>query len=222
MILYDNIQKVRDEVLKTGREVTMLAACKTQTKQTVDDFMKVAPDFVLGENRVQELLAKYDARYRWDFIGRLQTNKVKYIIDKAELIHSLDREELAKEIEKRAAAHGKTQKCLVEINMGSEISKGGVSPDGAMDFIKSLADYGHIEIDGLSAVMPNTDDEALLHSYYDRLYALFESAKSLSQSNANVRYLSAGMSNDYKIALAHGANIIRLGRILFGERQKIV
>ena len=87
---------------------------------------------------MQELTAKYDPAYRWHFIGQLQTNKVKYIADKVELIHSLDREELAKEIEKQAAKHGKVQDCLVEVNMGSEISKGGVAPAETVDFIRSL------------------------------------------------------------------------------------
>ena len=107
MILTRNLQKVRDDVKNCGREVTLIAASKTQSKEVVDEFMTIAPDFVLGENRVQELLEKYDPRYRWHFIGRLQTNKVKYIVDKVELIHSLDRDDLAKEIEKQAAKHGK-------------------------------------------------------------------------------------------------------------------
>ena len=180
--------------------------------------MRVAPDFVLGENRVQELTAKYDPAYRWHFIGQLQTNKVKYIADKVELIHSLDREELAKEIEKQAAKHGKVQDCLVEVNMGSEISKGGVAPAETVDFIRSLASYGHIRVRGLMSVLPNLGDTPELRALYASLRDLFAEVRNMKQENLSADYLSAGMSGDYKIALEYGSNMIRLGRTLFGER----
>lgn len=128
MVYVDHLRQVREAVAECGREVAVVAAVKMQTKETVRELMRLAPDLILGENRVQELTAKYDPAYRWHFIGQLQTNKVKYIIDKVELIHSLDRAELAREIEKQAAKHDKVQDCLVEVNMGSEISKGGVAP----------------------------------------------------------------------------------------------
>lgn len=219
MILYNNLQKVRDDVKNCGREVTLIAASKTQPKEVVDEFMTIAPDFVLGENRVQELLEKYDPKYRWHFIGRLQTNKVKYIVDKVELIHSLDRDDLAKEIEKQAAKHGKIMDCLVEINMGAEISKGGVSPDNALAFILSMKVYPHIRIKGVMTVLPNLGgDEKTLGELCDKLRGIFEQAKLIEQDNVDIEYLSCGMSADYQIALAHGSNMIRLGRMLFGER----
>lgn len=128
MVYTEHIEEVRRAVAECGREVTLVAAVKMQTKETVDELMRVAPDFVLGENRVQELTAKYDPAYRWHFIGQLQTNKVKYIADKVELIHSLDREELAKEIEKQAAKHGKVQDCLVEVNMAAKFRRAELRP----------------------------------------------------------------------------------------------
>lgn len=219
MILTENLQKVRDDVKNCGREVTLIAASKTQPKEVVDEFMTIAPDFVLGENRVQELLEKYDSRYRWHFIGRLQTNKVKYIVDKVELIHSLDRDDLAKEIEKQAAKHGKIMDCLVEINMGAEISKGGVLPENALAFIQSMKVYPHIRIKGVMTVLPNLGgDEKTLGELCDKLREIFEQAKLIKQDNVDIEYLSCGMSADYQIALAHGSNMIRLGRMLFGER----
>lgn len=214
----DNLQKIRDIVARYDREITLIAATKTQPKSVIDEFMSIAPEFVLGENKVQELLQKYDAEYKWHFIGQLQTNKVKYIVDKVDLIHSLDRIELAKEIEKQARKQNKVQDCLVEINMGAEISKGGVAPDEAVEFIKSLAEFEHLRVVGLMSVMPNLGDSKELHGLYDRLYSLFEQAKHIEQRNVDVRYLSAGMTNDFEIALEHGANMIRLGRALFGER----
>ena len=218
MVYTEHIEEVRRAVAECGREVTLVAAVKMQTKETVDELMRVAPDFVLGENRVQELTARYDPAYRWHFIGQLQTNKVKYIADKVELIHSLDREELAKEIEKQAAKHGKVQDCLVEVNMGSEISKGGVAPAETVDFIRSLASYGHIRVRGLMSVLPNLGDTPELRALYASLRDLFAEVRNMKQENLSADYLSAGMSGDYKIALEYGSNMIRLGRTLFGER----
>lgn len=218
MILLDNLRKVRDEVAKYDRKVHLVAACKMQSKDTIDKFMSVAPDFVLGENRVQEFVENYDEKYVWHIIGQLQTNKVKYVVGKVDLIHSLDRVELAKEIEKQAVKHDVIQKCLVEINMGAEITKGGVRPEETLDFIQSMKDYPHIEIKGVMSVLPNLDDKTELAHLYDKLQRIFEDAKSVKQDGVDVEYLSAGMSNDYKIALEHGSNMIRLGRVLFGER----
>ena len=221
MVLVDNLKKVRETTAKYSRDVVLIAATKTQTKETIDEFVSLAPEFVLGENRVQELIAKYDERYFWHFIGRLQTNKVKYIIDKVALIHSLDRVELADEIEKQAAKHDKVQDCLVEINMGSEISKGGIEPDKLIEFVDSLKDYKHLRILGIMSVLPNLEDKAELRKLYAELQQLFEQLKAHEQPNLDVKYLSAGMTNDYEIALEYGSNMIRLGRVLFGERKAI-
>ena len=218
MVYTEHIEEVRRAVAECGREVTLVAAVKMQTKETVDELIRVAPDFVLGENRVQELTAKYDPAYRWHFIGQLQTNKVKYIADKVELIHSLDREELAREIEKQAAKHGKVQDCLVEVNMGSEISKGGIAPAETVDFIRSLASYGHLRVRGLMSVLPDLGDPPELRALYASLRDLFAEVRNMKQENLSADYLSAGMSGDYKIALEYGSNMIRLGRTLFGER----
>lgn len=218
MILFDNLDSIRRDVRGTGRDITLIAATKTQNAETVKEFVSAAPEFILGENRVQELLEKYNPAYRWHFIGRLQTNKVKYIIDKVELIHSLDRDDLAREINKQAAKYKKIQPCLIEVNMGGEQSKGGVLPEETETFIKSLEFYKNIRIDGLMSVLPNLGDTPELHNLYDKLYDLYLKVSKIKQNNVEIKFLSAGMTNDYKIALAHGANMIRLGRVLFGER----
>ncbi len=217
MIDIDALKQVREDVAAISKEVLLVAATKTQTKDTVDEFMLLAPDFVLGENRVQELVSKYDERYTWHLIGQLQTNKVKYIIDKVELIHSLDRIELAKEIEKQAMKHNKIQSCLVEINIGGEVSKGGVKPDDTVEFIQSLAEYKHIKIEGIMSVLPNISTPEL-DALYDELDMIFDKVKKIQQSNVEIKYLSAGMSGDYKVALNHKSNVLRLGRLIFGER----
>lgn len=218
MVNLKAIEEIRRAVAATGREVTVVAAAKTRTKEEIDALMQCAPDFVLGENRVQEFREAYNPAYPWHFIGQLQTNKVKYIIGKVSLIHSLDRTELADEIEKRAEKCGVVQDCLVEVNMGSEISKGGVEPDSAVEFVKSLAGYGHIRARGLMSVLPALGDTPELRRLYAELQALYGEACGIKQDNAKIDLLSAGMTNDYHVALEYGANIIRVGRAIFGER----
>ena len=218
MVYTEHLEEVRKAVAACGREVTIVAAVKMQTRETVEELMRVAPDLVLGENRVQELTAKYDPAYRWHFIGQLQTNKVKYIADKVELIHSLDRAELAKEIEKQAVKHARILDCLVEVNMGSEISKGGVAPEEVAEFIRSMEEYSHVRVRGLMSVLPNLGEGRELDGMYKKLLSLYESTASLSTANYRGEILSAGMSGDYKTALRYGSNMIRLGRTLFGER----
>lgn len=218
MVNLKAIEEIRRAVAATGREVTVVAAAKTRTKEEIDALMQCAPDFVLGENRVQEFREAYNPAYPWHFIGQLQTNKVKYVIGKVSLIHSLDRTELADEIEKRAEKCGVVQDCLVEVNMGSEISKGGVEPDSAVEFVKSLAGYGHIRVRGLMSVLPALGDTPELRRLYAELQALYGEACGIKQDNAKIDLLSAGMTNDYHVALEYGANIIRVGRAIFGER----
>ena len=212
------LRKIQDQVALIGRDIILVGATKTQSKSTIDEFMRVAPSFVLGENRVQELIEKYDKAYRWHFIGRLQRNKVKYIIDKVELIHSLDRVGLADEIQKQAMKHNKVQNCLVEVNIGGETSKGGIAPEKVEDFILSLKNHTHIKIEGIMSVLPNVNT-AELETLYDKLDTVFDKVKKIQQSNVEIKYLSAGMSDDYEIALNHKSNVLRLGKVIFGERK---
>ena len=218
MVLEENLKALRERVSACEQDVVLIAATKTQTKETVDEFMSIASDFVLGENRVQELVDKYDERYTWHFIGRLQTNKVKYIVGKVALIHSLDRIELADEIEKQAKKHNLVQDCLVEVNMGGELSKGGVEPDKLFEFVDSLKNYEHLRVLGIMSVLPNLEDKAALEGEYQKLQQLYQQLKTKKQANLDVKYLSAGMTNDFDIALKYGSNMIRIGRLLFGER----
>ena len=139
MILADNLAELRRRVSPYGN-ITLIAATKTQSIETVRAFCEMAPEFELGENRVQELREKYFPERVWHMIGRLQTNKVKYIIDKVKLIQSLDREELAYEIDRQAARVGKTQGCLVEINTADEATKGGIPIERTEDF----AEFGRM------------------------------------------------------------------------------
>ena len=219
MVLINNLESIQETVKSYNRDITLIAATKTQTTETIEEFVKVAPNFVLGENRVQELVSKYNPNYTWHMIGQLQANKVKYIIDKVSLIHSLDRIALADEIQKQAIKHNVIMPCLIEINMGAEITKGGIAPQEVISFIESLANYSNIKINGVMAVLPNLDNKIELGHMYQNLYKIFENAKTLNGNNVDIKYLSAGMTNDWQIALDNGSNMIRLGRVLFGERQ---
>ena len=149
----------------------------------------------------------------WHFIGALQTNKVKYIVDKVDLIHSVDRIELAQEINRRCAKINKVMPILIEVNVGGEENKSGINPEELFVFVENIRDLPNIKICGLMTVMPKHAEEDL----YKRMYALYVRLKEIYPS-LPVKWLSMGMSGDYKIALKNGANMIRLGTALFGER----
>ena len=216
-------QRVADVTAKCGRsdEIKIVAATKTQPKELIDFIAQNRLLTDVGENRVQELLTKYtpESSLNWHLIGQLQSNKVKYIIDKVVLIHSLDRLSLADEIQKQAVKHGVTAHCLIEVNMGSELSKGGVEPGDLMSFVDSLRGYSSIEVDGIMSVMPNVELAPLIE-YYRKFAAMFEQLKSAEGGNIHAKYCSCGMTNDYEIALEYGgSNMIRPGRVLFGQRN---
>ena len=167
-----------------------------------------------GENRVQELRDKYVPDFRWDFIGRLQTNKVKYVVGRATLIHSVDRLELAEVIDKAAKKHGLIQDVLVEINSGEEESKGGILLADTDAFLEKLSAYENIKVRGLMAVAPADYSEDLLRRTFTDVNNVFTRLK-----NDEFCYLSMGMSGDCFIAAECGANIVRVGRTIFGERN---
>ncbi|MEG1613117.1 MAG: YggS family pyridoxal phosphate-dependent enzyme [Clostridia bacterium] len=222
--LLENYQYCINEIKTACREanrnfddLTILGASKTMPIERIQFLIANTNIKCVGENRVQELCEKYDKSIDWHFIGQLQTNKVKYIIDKVSLIHSVDRLSLAIEIDKQAKKIGKTQDVLIEVNIGREVAKGGVFLDEVENFAKSLENLDNIKIKGLMAVMPNVDFLAL-DNFYLQLRDVYDKLKETKVKNANICYLSAGMSNDYRFAVKYGANIIRLGRAIFGER----
>ena len=145
----------------------------------------------------------------------MQTNKVKYIIDKVDLIQSVDRLNLAVEIDKQAKKISKTQDILVEVNMADEVTKGGATPDEVFAFINEIEKLDNIRVKGLMSVLPNLEDKALLGKFYKKLFSLYDQVK---RAKTGIEYLSAGMSGDWEMAVDNGANMIRLGSILFGKR----
>lgn len=214
------LETALEESGRSIKDVLVIGASKTMPLERIL-FVRDNTDVkIFGENRVQELLEKYTPDVRWHFIGQLQTNKVKYIIDKVELIHSVDRLSLLHEIDRQAKKHGKVQDILIEVNIGGEEKKGGVAPAEVIDFAKEVDKYPSVRLKGLMSVLPNVEKEAL-DAFYLQLSKLYDTLKQTRLDNADIRYLSAGMSNDYDVAVKYGANIVRLGRALFGEREVI-
>lgn len=214
------LETALEEAGRNVQDVLVIGASKTMPLERIL-FVRDNTDVkIFGENRVQELLEKYTPDVRWHFIGQLQTNKVKYIIDKVELIHSVDRLSLLQEIDRQAKKHGKVQDILIEVNIGGEEKKGGVAPAEVIDFAKEVDKYPSVRLKGLMSVLPNVEKEAL-DAFYLQLSKLYDTLKQTRLDNADIRYLSAGMSNDYDVAVKYGANIVRLGRALFGEREVI-
>lgn len=214
------LETALEESGRSKKDVLVIGASKTMPLERIL-FVRDNTDVkIFGENRVQELLEKYTPDVRWHFIGQLQTNKVKYIVDKVELIHSVDRLSLLQEIDRQAKKHGKVQDILIEVNIGGEEKKGGVAPEEVIDFAKEVDKYPSVRLKGLMSVLPNVEKEAL-DAFYLQLSKLYDTLKQTRLDNADIRYLSAGMSNDYDVAVKYGANIVRLGRALFGEREVI-
>ncbi|MGI6553242.1 MAG: YggS family pyridoxal phosphate-dependent enzyme [Bacillota bacterium] len=176
----------------------------------------------LGENRVQELVKKYEVLgdvVRWHLIGHLQTNKVKYIVDKVALVHSLDRMSLAKEINKRAGSVGRKLPVLVQVNVAEEESKFGLKVEEVLPFIREVKDMEWISIQGLMTMAPLVDDLEKVRPVFRSLKELQEEISSHDLPGVEMRYLSMGMTNDFEVAIEEGANIIRIGTAIFGSRD---
>ena len=217
MDIRKNILDIYDKISALNSSVEIVAATKTRSLDDIKIALSTGKISAAGENRVQELLSKFDAGVTWDFIGQLQTNKVKYIIDKVRLIHSVDRLNLAEVINSEAKKINKIQDILIEINSGKEENKGGIYLEDADAFLDKLSGFNNIRVRGMMAVAPLQYSQEELQRTFDTVYARYSLLKSDS-----FNYLSMGMSNDYLTAVKAGANIIRLGRAIFGEREQWV
>lgn len=218
-MIEDNVKEILSE-LKAGNcfsePVTLVAATKTRTAEEINRAIRAGVTDV-GENRVQEFTAKYGevVGARRHFIGRLQTNKVKYLVGKTFLIHSVDRDDLARTVARLSQKAGITSDILLEVNLGEE-SKGGYPLSEAFDAYERLRSASGLRIRGFMAMLPLEANEAESGALCDKMRELFEKAKA---QDSDIGYLSMGMSSDWRLCLAHGSNMIRLGTSLFGERN---
>lgn len=197
--------------------VEIIAATKQQTLESIGYLNELSKDIVMAENRVQEFIAKYNENraITWDFIGRLQSNKVKFLVGKIRYIQSVDKESLLKTIDRLSKKNNLIQKCFVQINAGNESNKGGISFDEIEEFLEKALIYKNLKIEGLMIVTPFESDEDALSKYFVKARETFD----LFKDRYGLKYLSMGMSNDYILALKCGSNMIRLGTALFGPRN---
>ena len=219
-------KRVDDAALRCGRdpsEVTLLAVTKTHGVPEINEAIEAGATDI-GENRVQELLAKYDDTepVRWHLIGHLQTNKVRQVIDKVVMIHSVDSLRLAKEIDKRAAAHGIVMDILIEINSAMEETKSGIAADGLRKLTEDItAECASVRICGIMCIPPIAEDPEDSRPYFREAAALFEEMKTwdLPDDRFCPHVLSMGMSGDFETAVEEGATIVRVGSSIFGPRN---
>ncbi len=215
-------ERLKAAAERSGRnteEITLLAATKTVDADTINYAIEKGITYI-GENRVQELLSKHGLLKpaHSHFIGHLQTNKVKDIIDKVEMIESVDSLRLANEISKQALKHGITMDILLEVNIGGEESKSGFTPEELENAVREVAKLPAISIKGLMAIPPATDLPEESRKYFRKMYKLFIDIRGKKIDNSNMGVLSMGMSNDFDIAAEEGATLVRVGTSLFGRR----
>lgn len=217
-VIEDNVRKILEEL---PPEVELEAAAKTRTP---DEILQAAEAGIriIGENYVQEALAAFDVvgqRVKWHFIGHLQRNKVKKAVEIFDMIETVDSLELAKEIEKRCAQREKIMPVLIEINSGREPQKFGVLPEETEELIREISAFKNIKIQGLMTMGPMFGDPENARPYFIETRKLYDKIKALNIPGIEMKYLSMGMTNSYKVAIEEGANIVRIGTKIFGPRE---
>lgn len=225
--LQENIKNIKERIanaaIKSGRkpeDITLCAVSKTIGVEQINEAISLGVTDI-GENKVQEIMEKYDYvnKVKWHLIGHLQTNKVKYIIDKVDLIHSVDSIKLAKEINNRASSIEKNMDILIQVNVSGEESKFGVNLnecDRLLDEIKGLK---YLNVKGFMTIAPYVKKPEDVRKYFSKLRNYSINKFNMDDDNYDVGYLSMGMSNDFEVAIEEGANIVRVGTSIFGMRN---
>ena len=220
----EKIQAACDRAGRQRSEVTLIAVSKTKPIAVLQEAYDIGVR-VFGENKVQELTEKYEALpddIHWHMIGHLQTNKVKYIVDKAELIHSVDSVKLAQVIEKEAEKKNCIASILIEVNVAGDESKFGLKVDEVIPFIEKIASFKHIRVCGLMTIAPFVENPEDNRPIFENLHKLSVDIKNKNIDNVNVSILSMGMTNDYEVAIEEGATMVRVGTGIFGARDYAV
>ena len=223
-----NLDRVEEKILsacsngnRNRNEVTLIAVSKTKPVETLQEAYDLGVR-VFGENKVQELIDKYESLPKdihWHMIGHLQRNKVKYIIDKVECIHSVESIRLAETIEKEAAKHDRIIDVLIEVNVAGEDSKFGLTPEETPSFIEEISKFPHIRVKGLMTIAPFVEDSEENRPVFKALKKLSVDIEVKNIDNVSMNVLSMGMTNDYQIAIEEGATMVRVGTGIFGERN---
>lgn len=223
----ENIKMIEDEkaeaALRSGRRPKDVLLCAVTKNHTAEEMNEAIDAGVtdIGENRVQEILEKYDnvKKVNWHMIGHLQTNKVKYIIDKVCMIHSVESMRLAEEIDRRAAQHGITMDILVEVNAAGDEAKFGVDVDSASALVNEILEKcPNVRVRGLMTIAPYAEDPEDVRPYFREMKQLYDRLGSIKHDRLDFKYLSMGMSNDRVVAVEEGSTVIRVGTAIFGAR----
>jgi len=217
MKIKDNVKELLEKI---PQNVILVAAAKTRTPEEILEAIDAGIQ-IIGENYVQEAekaFALIGRRVKWHFIGHLQKNKVKKAVKMFDLIETLDSFELAKEIDKRCANLNKIMPVLCEINIAKEKTKSGVYPEEVETLLKSISPLKYVKVKGLMTMGPRFGDPEEARPYFKKTKEIFERIKKMNIPNIEMKYLSMGMSNTYQVAIEEGANIIRIGTKIFGER----
>jgi len=215
-----HIEKAAVRAGRKKEDIILLGATKTVEPERIRYAVDAGLRYI-GENRVQELVDKFGQvqNAQWHFIGHLQTNKVKYIIDKAALIHAADSARLMDEISRQAEKHGICAHVLLEVNASGEESKFGMDFDAVLPIIEENEGRTGVEIDGLMTIGPHTTEETAVRQAFAKMRTLFDRIGAQTFRHCRMQYLSMGMSGDYGIAIEEGANIVRIGSAIFGYRK---
>lgn len=223
--LLDIKKRIALAAKKSGRnsdDITLIAVTKTHPAEMINEAIDLGVKDI-GENKVQEILEKYDKvkkGVRWHLIGHLQTNKVKYIIDKVYMIHSVDSIKLMDEIEHQAEKHGVAEiKILIEVNISGEETKFGTDFAGLYEMLEYAATLKHIKICGLMTILPKIDTDVSNRLHFHNIYNEFIDISKSKYDNVNMEFLSMGMSGDFEMAIEEGSNMVRIGTAIFGERD---
>lgn len=217
MGIKENVEQLKSSIPK---DVKLLAVSKTKPLEYLEEAYKVGlRDF--GENKVQELVEKYENFHkdvRWHLIGHLQTNKVKYLVDKVYLIHSLDSITLLNQIEKVFGKADKVANTLIQINIGREESKSGIFEEDLEEFIEEIEKCKHVLVKGIMVIIPKGDEDSN-RKYFSRTKKIFDELKNRKFKNISMEILSMGMTHDYVTAIEEGSTLVRIGTGIFGERD---
>jgi hypothetical protein len=221
-IVKENINNACKRAGRNPSDVTLIAVSKTKPLSDIEELIAASDTRDFGENKVQELTDKYEnisTDVNWHLIGHLQTNKVKYIVDKVCLIHSVDSLNLAKTIEKEAAKKDVIVNILIEVNVAEEETKFGITCQEVLPLINEIKDFPHIKVCGLMTIAPFVENPEENRVHFRKLRDLLLDIKSKNIDNIDMNVLSMGMTNDYEVAIEEGATMVRVGTGIFGARN---
>lgn len=228
-LIEQNLENIRAKIelsaKKSGRcadDINLIAVTKTYPPEVINEAIDLGVTDI-GENKVQEIIEKYDRvkPVRWHLIGHLQTNKVKYIIDKVHMIHSVDSQKLLAEIERQAKKHNIVMKVLIQVNISGEQSKFGVAPDELCELLNYAEGLENVKVCGLMTIMPKVDNAVSNRLHFVNIKQIYIDISQKKYNNINMSYLSMGMSGDFEVAIEEGSNMVRIGSAIFGQRNYI-